>query len=91
MYVWIDHFEIKGNSDNDPQTPELKKARRVFQDYDTSFHEKISEIIDMEKKLPPRMGDLGKLFWANLDEPADIDRAFLWPSTFDNEGEHHEK
>ena len=85
VYVWIDYYKIKGNSDKDPRPPEIIHADQVLYNLNRTFYEQLS--LDL---LPnPRMNDILKLRWARSDRP--VNRPFIWESTFEKRGEHQEK
>ncbi len=77
VYIWVDYYIIKGNSDKDPRPPEIAHAIQVTSDFDKKFW----ETFDPAQRADPRTCDLLKLIWARRNQP--IYRAFIWTSTFD--------
>lgn len=78
VYIWVDYYIIKENSDDkDPRPPEIAHAEQVLYD----LNERIYKEVASTRRADPRNNDLLKLRWARRDQP--VNRAFIWPSTFD--------
>lgn len=78
VYVWVDYYKIKGNSDKDPRPPEIRHAEQLLYD----FNEKFWEDFSPNRRADPRMNDLLKLRWPRQDSQH-ISRIYVWESTFD--------
>ncbi len=90
LYIHIDHFKIKGFTDDDPETkmPAIREASKViYEDYFAARTEAAGKAAETGRLREARWYDLWKLNWANRDSlPISTNRLHIIPSSFNNQG-----
>ncbi len=89
LYIYIDHFDIKGFTDDDPETkmPAIRAARKIIRDNFLARNKARGKFAETGQMPDARHYDLWKLNWADRDSlPKAADRLDLIPSNFNNQG-----
>lgn len=86
IYIYVDHFKIKGFTDDDPETkmPAIREAMEFIWEFDLARH---NAFVEAGHTRSARDWDLRKLEWACLDS-LHLTRLDRIPSNFNNQGKN---